>query len=134
MFRQFINIKPFASDAALFVLRVSFGLLLMRHGWDKLSTYSENANTFPDPLGVGNSFSLILTIFSEFFCSVLIALGLFTRPALLTLIITFLVIVMMIHGSDPLGDKEHGLMYLFAFVALFMTGPGKYSADALIRK
>jgi putative oxidoreductase len=134
MFRQFVNAKPFALDAALLLLRVSFGLLLMRHGWDKLSSYDENAGTFPDPLGVSPPFSLMLTIFAEFFCSALLVIGLFTRPALLVLIITFLVIVLMIHGDDPLNDKEHGFNYLFAFIAIFLAGPGKYSVDALIKK
>jgi putative oxidoreductase len=134
MFRQFLNAKPFALDAALLLLRVSFGLLLMRQGWDKLASYNENASTFPDPLGVSPSFSLMLTIFAEFFCSAFVVVGLFTRPALLVLMITFVVIVLLIHGSDPLNDKEHGLNYLFAFLSIFLTGPGKYSVDALIKK
>jgi putative oxidoreductase len=134
MLKQIFGTRPFALDAAFLLLRVSFGLLLMRHGWDKLSTYSENASTFPDPLGVGTSFSLMLTIFAELFCSALVVVGFFTRPALLLLMMTFLVIVSLIHGNDPLSDKEHGLMYLFGFLSIFLTGPGKYSADALIKK
>jgi putative oxidoreductase len=45
-----------------------------------------------------------------------------------------LVAVGIIHGSDPFGDKEHALIYLMAYLALWLLGSGRFSVDALIRK
>jgi putative oxidoreductase len=60
----------------------------------------------------------------------LLLLGLFTRPALIILIGCTTIIAFSIHGQDPLSDKEHALLYLFAYIAIFLTGAGRYSVDA----
>jgi putative oxidoreductase len=67
-------------------------------------------------------------------CGVLVAAGLFTRLALIPLIVTMAVAVFIIHADDPFGDKEHALLFLVPYVALLFTGPGKWSLDALVRK
>lgn len=56
-------------------------------------------------------------------------LGLWTRAALIPLIINMSVIVFIAHAGDPFGRKEIGLFFLITFVVLFLTGPGKYSMD-----
>jgi putative oxidoreductase len=61
-------------------------------------------------------------------------IGLFTRLALIPLIITTLVIVFVVHGNDPLGDKEHGILFLIPYLALLLAGPGKYAADRLLKR
>jgi putative oxidoreductase len=40
----------------------------------------------------------------------------------------------VIHAGDPLTAKEPSLMYLTLFVLLFITGPGKYSIDGVVRR
>jgi putative oxidoreductase len=45
-----------------------------------------------------------------------------------------LVIIFVIHGEDPFADREHALLYLLSYIALFFTGPGKYSVDNLVQK
>ena len=124
-----LSFIPFSLDTAYLILRLSFGLLMMTHGYDKLQNFLSGSAEFPDPLGVGARTSLGLTVFAEFFCSGLLVLGAFTRLALVPLIICALVIVFSIHKADPLGDKEHGLLYLFVYLSLFLTGAGKYSID-----
>ena len=115
---------------AILILRVGFALLLMPHGYDKLQEFLAGHHYFPDPLHVTPIVSHGLTIFAEFFCSFLLFLGLFTRPALIVLIICMTTIAFLIHGNDPLGDKEHALLYLIAYNSIFLTGAGKYSLDA----
>jgi putative oxidoreductase len=134
MLKRLVSTQSFQVDLGLLLLRLSTGLLMMTHGWSKLQDYDERAMDFPDPLGVGSPVSLALTIFAEFFCSILVALGFLTRAALLPLIVMSIIIVLVIHGSDPLGDKEHGLLFLFPYLMLFFAGPGKYSIDSLIKK
>ncbi len=118
------------ASLAILILRVGFALLLIPHGYDKLQEFLAGHHDFPDPLHVTPIVSHGLTIFAEFFCSVLLFLGLFTRPALIVLIACMAIIVFFIHGNDPLGDKEHALLYLLAYISIFLTGAGKYSLDA----
>ena len=118
-----------AADAGLMVLRIGVGLLMMHHGWTKLVGFNEMAVDFYDLLGLGGHISLGLTIFGEFFCSLLLLIGLGTRLALIPLIILILVIVLDVKGEDPFGEKELVLVYFFSYVCLWLTGPGKYSID-----
>lgn len=120
-------------DAGLLVLRVWLGLsLLILHGWTKLTTFSETASKFPDPLGVGSAVSLGLAIFAEVACAILIALGLLTRAAALVQVILMSVAFFLVHKaalSGP-GSGELAFIYLAGFLTLLLTGPGRYSFDS----
>jgi putative oxidoreductase len=83
---------------------------------------------------VGPVASKGLTVFAELFCSIFVVVGLFTRFALIPLIICMVVIVFVVHSGDPFGDKESGLIYLLMYLTLFLTGPGKYSLDRMMGK
>ncbi|AGA77717.1 DoxX family protein [Echinicola vietnamensis] len=126
--------SPISRSLALLLLRVGAAALMMTHGWTKIANFSEQLTKFPDPIGVGPAVSLQLTIFAEFFCSILLALGFMTRFALIPLTITMIVAVFIIHSGDPIGNKEVGLLYLATFVSLFFSGPGSISMDAQILK
>lgn len=119
------------ADAGLLILRLGAGVMMMTHGWPKLMDYSEKATKFYDFLGFGTEFTLILTIFAELVCSFLLMIGLTTRLVLIPLMILGLVIAFVVHGADPFGDKEHGLLFLIPYITLFLTGPGRYSLDYL---
>ena len=122
-------------NLGLLILRATAGLLLaFGHGWGKLANFSQYSTEFADPFGLGMAASLVLTVFAEFFCAMAVALGILARVATLPLIIMFLTIVLIIHGSDPWDKKEFALLYLIPFVTILLTGPGKYSLDNLIFK
>jgi putative oxidoreductase len=133
LMKSFLSSKALSIDAGLLILRLCCALMLL-HGWPKFIDFKENSGDWPDPFHVGTTVSYALTVFAELFCSVFIVLGLFTRIALVPLIICLVVIVFNVHGGDPLEDKEHGLLYLLIYLSLFLTGPGKYSLDSLIEK
>jgi|SRR5690554_5335083 len=132
MKKLLFSTRIYAIDVALLLLRIGTSVLIGTHGWPKIANFSSYLNSFADPLGLGVATSLQLTIFAEFFCAILVALGLVTRLALIPLIITMGTVAFVVHGADPFGDKELALMYLVAFVALFITGPGRFSVDAQI--
>jgi putative oxidoreductase len=44
------------------------------------------------------------------------------------------VIIFVVHSDDPWKDKELALFYLLSYIGIFMAGPGRYSADGLLRK
>ena len=117
-------------DFGLLILRLFAGVtMLLAHGLPKLSRYSSLTETFPDPLGVGSHLSLILALSSEVVFAALLAAGLFTRISSLSLIVTMAVAFFLHHGADPFKDKELSFMYMGMYLALFLTGPGRYSVQ-----
>jgi putative oxidoreductase len=125
--------KELYTNLGLLALRLG-GSLMLLHGWPKMMNYSEYAAKFPDPIGLGPDFSLILTVFAEVFCTVFIALGLFTRFAAIPLIITMLVAALIVHSGDPIGDREASIGYFLLYTAIFFLGAGRYSLDNAFRK
>ncbi len=117
-------------NIVLLITRIAVGSFMLTHGIPKLMKFFSTGDiTFSDPLGVGTIPSLMMAIFAEVFCSILVILGLGTRIAVIPLIITMLVAVVIIHANDPFGDKELGLMYLMVYMFLIVAGSGKYSLD-----
>jgi putative oxidoreductase len=113
-------------NIGLLLLRVFAGGLMLTHGYDKFMGYNTMVAVFPDPIGLGSSFSLQLAIFSELFCAVLLILGVLTRLSLIPLMITMLVAAFVVHGADPFAKKELALLYLGCYASLFLTGPGEF--------
>jgi putative oxidoreductase len=71
-----------AVNAGLLALRLWVGLaMLVNHGVEKLTHFSDTAPNFPDPLGIGHTASLALVVFAEFFVSLFVIFGLVTREA-----------------------------------------------------
>ena len=109
------------------LLRISIPtLMLVNHGLGKLQRYEKISTKFPDPLGIGSPLSLILVIFAEVFCSLLVALGLGTRFFTIPLIITMFVACFIFHAGDPFVKKELSLIFLLCFTTLFFTGSGGF--------
>jgi len=125
-----------SASIALFVIRIVAGLnMILNHGWKKLSSFeSISAKGFADPFGIGTTASLSLAIFAEVGCSALLILGLFTRLATIPLMVTMFVAIFVAHGGDFFGEGEMAALYLAAYFALFVAGPGKYSLDRKIGK
>lgn len=122
-------------DLGLLILRLTFGLtMLLAHGMPKLIGFTSKMNVFPDPLGVGSSLSLGLAIFSEVLCALLISVGLYTRLNAIPLFITMFVAVFLVHGDDPFGRMEKGLLFMLGYLVIFLLGPGKFSIDSIWRK
>lgn len=126
--------KPDETRASLFLLalRILFGVLLMSHGIQKLTSFHELSATFPDPLGVGNTLSLVLAIFGELVCSMGFIIGLLYRLALIPMIFTMSMAFFVIHGNDTFSVKELAFVYLAVFVLMYIAGPGKFSIDHLL--
>lgn len=127
-----LNSQPISEDLGCLIARVGFGgTMLLKHGWPKLMRFSEIADGFADPFGIGGTFSLILILIAEVLCSALVVLGLWTRIALVPLIIGMAVIAFMVKGDAEFSEKEKALLFLFAFIALLFTGSGRFSVDRI---
>ena len=127
------NLSGNASALFLFALRLLFGFLLMSHGVQKWADFDVLSQVFPDPIGLGSTFSLILAIFAELFCSMLFVIGFLFRLATIPMIITMGVAFFGVHGGS-VAQGELAFVYMMMFVLLFVTGPGRFSIDRLIAK
>lgn len=117
------------------VLRICVAAFMITHGWPKFLKLLEGGEIqFGDPIGLGPAFSLVLVVFAEFFCSMLIGIGLGTRLASIPLMITMFVAAFVSHGADPFSRKEVALLYLLFYLALLVLGSRKYSVDYLITR
>lgn len=121
-------------DVAICILRIGAAVLIMTHGVPKLMRILDGNLAFGDPIGIGPEASLILVAFAEAVCALFVLFGLWTRVALIPLIINMTVVVFIAHADDPFGRKELGLFFLITFVVLFLTGAGKYSLDQFFSK
>ena len=129
LFPQYLRGRG-VSFVILFV-RIFFGALFLMHGLDKMMNFSQLSEAFPSVLGLGSYATLMLSIFCEFACSIFLVVGMLTRIVLIPMIVSMAVAFFDIHdGFMPEGELS--LIYLIVFIVLFITGPGRYSADYLI--
>jgi|SRR3954463_10074424 putative oxidoreductase len=129
------NYSAAAFNFSMLLLRVSTGLWIMiKHGLDKLQNFSTIQPHFYNFLGLGSSLSLALVIFAELFCGMLVVLGLFTRLAVIPIIIMLLVAAFNAKATQPLMNKELDFLYLIPFVVLLFCGAGRVSVDGMMSK
>ncbi len=128
---KFIN----SPDLGLLVFRLFIGLsMAFAHGLSKVPPSS----MFID--GVAGMGFPLPTLFawgaglSELLGGLLIAVGLFTRPAALSLGVTMAIAAFVAHAADPFERKEMALLYLVACVLLCFQGAGRFSLDRIFRK
>lgn len=132
--KRLTNTVSLNTDLATLLLRLVFGGMFIFHGYPKIANYSQMVQMFGDPIGIGNELSVILTIFGEFVCGILIVLGLLTRFATIPVFITMLVVLFVALAQAPFTDKMLPFVYLFLCVVLFILGSGEYSVDAALSK
>ena len=123
-----------AFSTAMLILRLVAGILMMNHGYGKLTHFDETAKFMPHLFGMSSSITTALVIFAEFFCSLFIILGLFTRLACVPLIITMCYALFITLHGEVFGKGELGTLYLAAFTVLLLVGPGRVSVDSMTGK
>lgn len=142
--------KDTAVSTGLLILRLGVAGYMVTHGWAKVTMLMERQfEMMGDPIGIGPVASLVLVAFAEFFCAILVVVGLATRLAAIPIVITMAVAAFVAHGADPWtmteaamrffsgaskswASKQPALTFLFVFLALVFTGAGRFSLDALI--
>lgn len=130
----FMSSGPLSQDLGLLILRLLSGSVLLTHGYPKFQKIMQGDLKFGNPLGLGEIPSLYLSTFAEFLCAILVIIGLYTRLALIPLMINMSVAFFIVHSADAFGIKELALLFLGMFIVLFLTGPGRYSVDNKLDK
>lgn len=122
-------------NIVLFLVRTTVACFMLTHGLKKFDLLlSGEPVEFADPFNMGQTTTLVLTIFAEVVCAGLLFVGLATRLVVIPLIITMFVAVFVIHGADGFEKQELAGLYLMICVLLLVTGSGKYSLDHFISR
>jgi putative oxidoreductase len=125
----------FTSDLAYLIVRVTAGLMLIPHGWMKVTSFGV--------AGVAGMLAKMGTPAPEFFAylimaletigGVMIAIGFLTRPIAAMLVIEFAVIIFIAHWpkgySASAGGIEYPLMWGLILLAIALRGGGPWSVD-----
>lgn len=113
----------------LLILRVSLSALMLTHGIPKFQKLLSGDFSFANPIGIGEFPSLMVTVIGELLCPILIIIGYKTKWSSLPIIGVMTVAAFVVHAGDPIENKEKALLYLFGFIVVALSGPGKYSID-----
>ena len=123
-------------ESAETLLRVAAGALLATHGYGKIldpfgmTSMVEHLGFYP-----GVFWSPLLAV-TEFFGGILIAIGLFTRPAAFAAMIV-LAVTVYFHGivqGEGLGGAEKSILWAAIFLFFAIRGSNAQSVDAKIGK
>jgi len=132
MIKRLHQHQPLSTDIASLVLRLLFGGLFIYHGYTKIGLFNEYAPNFLD-IGIGAKASFMLVIFAEFFCGILVTIGLFTRFAVVPIFITMVVAYFIAHSQHAFNQKETPFIFLLLSIVIFVLGSGRFSIDEVIQ-
>ncbi len=130
--------NPLQVDLGLLLLRIAVGTLLCtvfekflpRDGvWGPQPWFVNDVSRMGFPLP---TFFAWCAVLSEFFGGIMIVLGLLTRPAALANAITTFVAAFIFHKGQISGPGLMGTIFFATTAALTLTGPGRFSIDALL--
>ena len=120
-------------DAALLVLRLALGILILLHGISKLPPPPEFIVGALAKAGLPSVLAYGVYV-GEILAPVLLIIGVWTRLAALVIIANMVVAVLMAHTGDLFKLNSQGgyqlelqALYLFSAVTLALTGAGRYS-------
>ena len=91
----------------LLILRIGFSVGFMTHGYEKLIRIFSGNNKFADPIGIGSTLSLFLTVFAEFVAPIFLIIGFKTRLSSIFPIITMFVAYVIRHDGIFSKRKNH---------------------------
>jgi len=113
-------------DLGLLFLRVSGGLfLLWVHGLPKLLDFTAQLQLIEDPFHLGSHLTLILAIFAEVLCPLLIVAGLLARLACVPILFVLLVALLVVHPQWSVAEGQFGWLLLILFTTVLIAGPGR---------
>ncbi|MGY4817781.1 DoxX family protein [Pseudomonas chlororaphis subsp. piscium] len=119
-----------ARDLGLLFLRVSAGLfLLWVHGLPKLLDYSAELQRIEDPFQLGANLTLMLAIFAEVLCPLLIVAGVAVRLACLPILAVLLVALLVVHPQWSLAEGQFAWLLLILFSSILIAGPGRLALN-----
>lgn len=130
------------NSLAPLMLRIPIGIIFMVHGAQKLFGWFggyglEGVAGWMESIGLAPGMLMALLAGSaEFFGGLFILLGILVRPSALSLALTMLVAIFVVHFDNGLLSSNNGyefaLALLAASVSLLFSGGGRFSLDKKI--
>jgi putative oxidoreductase len=129
------------NDAVILAARLLLATLFLIFGWRKLTDYSGTVSRMVQdgaPLPV---LAAAVAIFMELPVAFAVAVGAFTRPSAVLLVLYTLGSALIAHhywtmtGANKIDGMESfykNLSIVGGFLLLYITGAGKYSIDAIL--
>jgi putative oxidoreductase len=126
------RLLPLNPDLGLLILRVVLGIIMIYHGWPKLTNLGGTIEGFA---GMGipvPALSATFAMVAEFFGGLLILAGVLTDVAGLLFAIDMLGAIIFVHAKNGFpvdkGGFEWPLALLAMALAIALAGPGRYAA------
>ena len=135
--KKLLSIKYSATvfNISFLVLRLVLGIsMCVNYGYDKLVHFADKKDSFVNLFGIGSTTTLVLVVFAEFFCSIFVTIGLFTRFTVLALVIEMGYAFFISSNGHLFSSGEMPALYLSGFFAILLCGPGRVSVDGMINK
>ncbi len=127
--------KEFRSNAVLLVLRAVVGTnMACLHGWEKLHHFASRAGSFPDTLGIGHKYSLMIAVAGEFIGGILLATGLLGRVGAFLVSIAVGLTLFSTLRSTPWQQREMWALYFAASLTVLILGCGRFALDTVVWK
>ncbi|MFA6832542.1 MAG: DoxX family protein [Bacteroidaceae bacterium] len=121
------------NNLGLLVLRMTIGLLMLLHGFSKLSGGLDFIQSMLESKGLPGFLSYGVLV-GEILAPIAIIIGYRTRIASSILAFNCLVAILLVHQNELFTISSHGGwavellgLYLFGSIALIFTGGGKYA-------
>jgi putative oxidoreductase len=128
------RLLPLNPDLALLILRVMLGIIMIYHGWPKVTNLG---GTIEGMAGMGIPAPAVAAIFAtmaEVVGGLLMLLGAFTDIAGLMFAIDILGAITFVHAKNGFsvakGGMEWPLLLVAAALAIALAGPGRYSVGS----
>ena len=125
------RLLPLNPDAALLIIRVVLGIIMLYHGWPKLTNLGGTIEGFT---GMGIPLPPLAATFSmvaEVGGGLLLLLGVLTDVAGLLVAIDMLGAITFVHAKNGLAVMDGGVEWPLALLAMALgvalAGPGRFS-------
>lgn len=125
------RLLPLNPDAALLILRVVLAIIMLYHGWPKLTNLGGTIEGFA---GMGVPLPALAAVFAtvaEVVGGVLLLLGVFTDVAGLLFALDMLGAIVVVHAKNGFSVSDGGVEWPLALLAMALAialaGPGRYA-------
>jgi putative oxidoreductase len=126
------RLLPINLDAALLILRVVLGIIMIYHGWPKVTNLGGVIEGFT---GMGIPLPAVAAVFAavaEVGGGLLMLIGVLTDIAGLAFAIDMLGAIIFVHAKNGFGVDKGGIEWPLALMAMALAialaGPGRFAA------
>jgi putative oxidoreductase len=128
------RLLPLNPDLALLILRVMLGIIMIYHGWPKVTNLGGTIEGMAGMSVPAPAVAAIFATVAEVVGGLLMVLGAFTDIAGLMFAIDMLGAITFVHAKNGFsvakGGMEWPLLLVAAALAIALAGPGRYAVGS----